>query len=346
MKVFRNLLIITTLFFIGGYLFMQKAVRAPQELPKEEIKEIIPVVPKKPITLLFVGDIMSDRGVRRSVVKNLEGDYSRLFSNIPEIGVVDIAFANLEGPVADTTTGKRKGSIYSFRMDPKTVEALSFAGFDVVSFANNHVGDYGIPAFIETMRLLREKNIAYAGTGMNYVEAVRPTVFNVRGMRIGFLAFSDVGPVWMKAEEDTPGQLLYEKGESERIVAEAKKEVDILFVSMHFGDEYSPASEHQEMIARSLVDAGADGIVGHHAHVMQKIEWYKDRPIMYGLGNFIFDQYFSPYTLQGMVVLIEIDPDTKKITLSPYVTKLSDTFVPGPLIPFDESVLITKPFRP
>lgn len=300
----------------------------------------------KPITLLFVGDMMADRGVRGMVEKKLGGDYKKLFENVPEIGEADIAFGNLEGPIADPSIGTRRGSRFSFRMNPLFADALGNAGFDVLSFANNHVGDYGDGAFRETLRLLEEKGIHYAGAGKNSIEAQTPVILEKEGVRIGFLAFSDVGPEWMEATETRAGQLIYRKETAQALVREVDPQVDILFVSIHFGAEYSLASTDQENIARGLVDAGADGIIGHHPHVMQRWEWYKEKPIFYSLGNFIFDQYFSPHTMRGMVVEMTIDPETKAINVEPFVTTLSSSYVPGPLAPFDESLLITKRFNP
>jgi poly-gamma-glutamate capsule biosynthesis protein CapA/YwtB (metallophosphatase superfamily) len=310
------------------------------ETNKKEVKK------PEPITLLFVGDMMADRGVRGMLEKRFDGDYNKLFEYIPEIGEADIAFGNLEGPIADPSIGTRRGSRFSFRMNPLFAEALGDAGFDVVSFANNHVGDYGDGAFRETLRLLEEKGVRYAGAGRNIAEAQTPVIIEKEGVRIGFLAFSDVGPEWMEATETRAGQLIYRKETAEALVRDVDTQVDILFVSIHFGAEYSLASTDQENIARGLVDAGADGIIGHHPHVMQRWEWYKEKPIFYSLGNFIFDQYFSPHTMRGMVVKMTIQPETKVMTVEPFITIHSSSYVPEPLEPFDESLLITKAFRP
>lgn len=300
----------------------------------------------EPVTLLFVGDMMADRGVRRNIEQKYDNDYNALFQNIPEIREVDIAFGNLEGPIADPSIGRLRGSRFSFRMSPLFADALSGAGFDVLSFANNHVGDYGEEAVRETLRLLEERGIAVTGAGGDKRVAEAPVILEKEGMRIGFLAFSHVGPEWMEATENRAGQLIYRKEASEALVQTARSQVDVLFVSIHFGAEYSPVSNEQKTIARGLIDAGADGIIGHHAHVMQAIEWYNDKPIFYGLGNFIFDQYFSEHTMRGMVVKMSIDPETKVMSIEPFITTLSSLYIPGPLTPFDESLLITKRFAP
>lgn len=302
------------------------------------------VIDTKPVQLLFLGDIMLDRGVKRSVSNNLQGDYSALFVNTSYIASADVAFANLEGPVA--TGGKNVGSRFSFRMDPIVLESIKKTGIDIVSFANNHVGDYTQEAFVETLRHLDEQDIRYTGAGNNYAEASTPAVIIVRGMKIGYLAATDVGPVWLKATEKNPGVLLANDPALAQVITKAKSQVDILVVSFHFGNEYSLPSDRQILLAHSAIDSGADIVVGHHPHVMQRIEEYKGKPIFYSLGNYIFDQYFSVHTMRGMVGTVAIDPQTKKLTATSAVSSQSRQFVPQPLIPFTEKLLVTEAFTP
>ncbi len=295
-----------------------------------------------PVTLTFVGDIMMDRGVKASVEKNMGGDYAALFANTPYLNTTDITFANLEGSVA--LGGHNVGSKFSFHMKPESLGALRESGVDIVSFANNHVGDWAMEAFLESLQHLKANTMLYTGAGEKYSDVTNPTIIDVRGMKIGFLATTDVGPNWLKAKENTAGILLASDPNLSTIISTAKTQVDVLVVSFHWGDEYSPANSRQEKLAHQSIDAGADIIVGHHPHVMQRIEEYNGKLIYYSLGNFIFDQYFSPHTMQGMVATVSIDPETKAFTHQEYVSHLSRQFVPQPQVPFDESILITKPF--
>ncbi len=142
------------------------------------VLDVPTVFDKKPpelVTLLFVGDIMFDRGVRSSVEKNFDGNYTVLFQNAPYLADADITFANLEGPVAAEST-TRQTSRMLFRMDPEGLVAMKGAGFDVVSFANNHIGDYGAKAFLETLTHLDENGILYAGAGHTRAEASTPRI--------------------------------------------------------------------------------------------------------------------------------------------------------------------------
>lgn len=302
--------------------------------------------PKKvePITLVFAGDVMFDRGVKRNVDRHLQGDFGGLFANTPYLQTADIAFLNLEGPVA--TGGRNVGSIYSFRMDPIVLGALKNAGIDIVSFANNHVGDYSKVAFDETLENLSTAGILYTGAGKDYREASTPKILEVRGQKIGFLGFTDVGPTWLVAKENISGTILATDKNIDSIIQSAKEQVDLLIVSFHFGDEYSPVNARQERIAKNAIDNGADIIVGHHPHVMQKMDEYKGKPIFYSLGNFIFDQYFSEHTMRGMIGMVSYNPETKGLTASAMVSPLSKQFVPQEAIPFDENMLLTKSFTP
>ena len=250
--------------------------------------------------LYFVGDIMLDRGVENSVSKNFNGDFSRLFENLDELKNADILFGNLEGDVS--SKGNDIGNLYSFRMKPSILSVLKDAGFNIVSFANNHVDDWGIDAFKDTLSNLDINGIKKVGAGMNYQEATTPVIIEKNGTKFGFIGFSDVGPNWVKAKEDSPGILLASDPNLPQIVSGAKAQCDVLIVSFHWGTEYKDIhNERQQTLAHEAIDNGADMVIGHHPHVIEDIEVYKDKPIIYSLGNFIFDQPFSNDTMEGML---------------------------------------------
>jgi poly-gamma-glutamate synthesis protein (capsule biosynthesis protein) len=274
----------------------------------------------KIIKLFFVGDMMLTRGVESSVNKNFGGDFSKLFENLDELKSVDILFANLEGDVSDV--GNNVGSKYSFRMNPTVLPALKNAGFDIVSFANNHIGDWNVSAFKDTLKRLDEIGILKTGAGVDKNDAVNPTLIESKGTTFGFLGFSDVGPNWMEAKEGTAGILLASDPNLLEIIKNAKTKCDILIVSFHWGEEYKTThNKRQEELAHTAIDNGADMIIGHHPHVMQDIEEYKGKPIVYSLGNFIFDQKFSKDTMRGMLYSttfqdgVLLETDKKIITL-------------------------------
>ena len=264
------------------------------------------------LTLTFAGDIMLDRGVENSVIKNFNNDYSSLFEKSKELSDLlkksDITFANLEGPVSDQGADLR--NLYSFRMDPGVIPTLKGAGMTVLSMANNHVGDWGRDAFTDTLSRLKENEILYTGGGNNSTEAETPVIIEKYGMKIGYLAFSDVGPNWMEASTEKAGLLLANNPRFSEIVTNASKQVDYLIVSFHFGDEYKEKhNARQEYLAHKAVDAGAKIIIGSHPHVTEDTEVYKNSFIAYSLGNFIFDQSWSAPTMKGMVLELKLNRD-------------------------------------
>lgn len=337
---FSSLYIGITVVVLGAVVFLAHSQK--KQAVQQEVQKQAAIEQQKPVTITFVGDIMFDRGVNRSIQQNFAGDFDALYTNASYLKDTDITFGNLEGSVG--TTGRKVGSRFSFHMNPAGLVAMKNAGFDVVSFANNHVGDYAQQGFEESLAHLDENNILYAGAGKTKTDALTPRIITVRGMKIGFLGSTDVGPTWMKAGEDRAGIITSDDPALMTAIKEADSQVDVLVVSFHFGNEYSPANKHQEQLAHMAIDNGADIVVGHHPHVMEKIETYKEKPIFFSLGNFIFDQYFSPNTLQGMVAKVSIDPNTKATSYNAFVSKMSKQFIPQPLLPFEDSVLITKTF--
>ncbi len=282
---------------------------------------------KSEVTFAFAGDIMLARGVKYSVDKNFGGDFSKLFENLTSLKDSDIFFANLEGPVSDV--GKDLHNLYSFRMDPKVLPVLKNAGIDIVSFANNHVGDWGRSAFDDSRHRLDATGILYTGSGDNYEKATEPTIIEKNGIKIGFLGFTDVGPEWLAATENQSGVLLANDPDLPSIIKNASEQVDILITSFHWGIEYSEHNARQTTLAHTAIDNGAKLVIGHHPHVIEATENYKDGLIAYSLGNFIFDQYFSAETMEGMILKVTLDAQTKSIKNSEkYIVKLSPTFQP------------------
>ncbi|MFH1978796.1 MAG: CapA family protein [Patescibacteria group bacterium] len=257
------------------------------------------------LSLVFVGDVMLDRGVEASVAKNAEGDFSFLFEKTDFIKDADIAFGNLEGPIADA--GKDLGKLYSFRFKPDAMDILKKAGFDVFSIANNHIADWGEEAFLENLSRLKNEGILAVGGDYNRIAAETVKIIKKNGLYVGFLAFTDVGPDWFRSRGHQPGILIVDDN-MPSVIEKASKEVDVLVVSFHFGEEYETVSnERQQKIAHLAIDSGAKIVVGHHPHVIQEVEEYNNGIIAYSLGNFIFDQNFSEETMEGMVFMVYLE---------------------------------------
>lgn len=309
--------------FSNNGVIVYEATAQPPSQPLRRLVNLPKSIPPKPpeLTLAFVGDIMLARAVRSKVLEHGQGDYHWLFEGVGELKQADILFGNLEGALSDQ--GRNVGSIYSFRMDPAALPALVDAGFDVLSVANNHAGDWAKAAFDDTVKRLTEAGLVAVGGGANKGEAARVKIVERGGLKVGFLAFTDVGPKWLAATADQSGILLASDPEFKTIVAQAAEQVDVLVVSFHFGDEYQPKpNARQKFLAESAIDAGAKIVAGHHPHVSQPVERYHGGVIAYSLGNFVFDQYVRQDTMRGTVLYVKllgteiIDVTTKTATLN------------------------------
>ena len=319
---------IVTIFF--AYSFLDKEKYTEYQIVNKDPKLEKEVVVQSFVNIVFVGDIMLDRGVKSSVIKNFGGDYNQLFNNLGELKNADILFANLEGTAS--IKGRNVGSKYSFQMDPIVIPALANAGFDILSVANNHVGDWTLISYTDSLAHIKENNILYTGGGINSIEAEKPTIIEKNGIRIGFLGFSDVGPDWMKATTNSAGLLIASDPRFDEIIKNASTKVDTLIVSFHFGEEYKPVhNKRQEYLAHRAIDNGAKIIIGHHPHVIEDTEVYKNGFIIYSLGNFIFDQKFSTDTMQGAILNIKLDKD-QNMTIRQDLMKLNKFFQPETII--------------
>lgn len=280
-----------------------------------------------PLTMIFVGDIMLDRGVE-AIVNNYDNYRYPFLKTFEILKSADLAFGNLEGPISDS--GQKQGSIYSFRFKPQVIEGLKFAGFDVLSLANNHILDYGREALEDTISILKENNIIPIGAGENYLEANNPIIKEINGVKIAFLGYALMNPKSYEASKDYSGISSFEL---ERVKNEVKMLktldiTDIVIVSFHWGEEYQTRSNKtQQEIGRALAEAGADLIIGHHPHIVQELERYKNSWIAYSLGNFIFDQNFSDETMNGLMLKVEIQ-DKKIKNIEPVDVKIDNSFQP------------------
>jgi D-alanyl-D-alanine carboxypeptidase/poly-gamma-glutamate capsule biosynthesis protein CapA/YwtB (metallophosphatase superfamily) len=282
--------------------------------------------PSKQVSLMFVGDIMLDRGVRASVEKYSGGDYSSVFKNTFFLKTANIAVGNLEGPVSDT--GYDLHNLYSFRMDPKAMDALAGAGFNALSVANNHAGDWGRRAFEDTLIRLDKAGIEAVGGGYYKSDARQVKIIEANGLKVGFLGFSDVGPAWLAENDSLPVILSASDPDLPKIIRDAAAQVDDLVVSFHFGEEYTASSTaRQKELAHLAIDNGAKIVVGSHPHTVQEVERYKDGVIAYSLGNFVFDQNFSDDTMTGMVLEVLVNGN-KIDEVNEGLVRLSDTFQP------------------
>lgn len=324
----RHLLIILAIVAVSFAVFWF----SPSETQRVfEIENIFVEEPEE-YTLIFTGDIMLERGVDFRNQRQGTGEATYPFELIVEtLSEADLTIGNLEGPISDK--GVRVGSIYSFRMDPKYIDGLTFAGFDVLSLANNHMLDYTTAALTDTVERLRIAGIGTAGAGKNYEEANKPHIETLPdGTTIAFLSYTNLMPESFEAEATSPGLSDSDVEQIKNQIAILNTQYNILVLLWHWGDEYQIQSHPREQqIAHELIDAGADLIVGHHPHVAQEIEIYNGHTIAYSLGNFIFDQDFSEETMKGLMLEVKIK-EREIISAHPIEIQLTNTFQPYVLI--------------
>jgi poly-gamma-glutamate synthesis protein (capsule biosynthesis protein) len=247
------------------------------------------------------------------------------------VRAADITFGNLENPIS--LRGEDQGSKYSFRARPEAIEGLAFAGFDVLSLANNHIWDWGRDALEDTILLLRQSGIASVGAGLNVQDANEPVILVANDLRIGYLAYTNLYPASLRAGEAYVGVSRFAPVYIGEQIRKTDAESDIVVVSLHWGEEYAPHPEAwQRELAYNLVDAGADLIIGHHPHVVQDTEWYNGAFIAYSLGNFVFDQYFSEATTNGLMLRVTVTRDgVAEVEEVP--VHINDAFQPELIVP-------------
>ncbi len=248
---------------------------------------------------LFVGDIMLGRLINEELKgKSPEFPWGNTLGIFAQ---ADLRIVNLECALTDwgepwSSTPKS----FHFRSDAKNISVLKSAGINMVSVANNHALDFGYKGLAEMIKILKENNIVGAGGGKDAAEAAQPAAVEFNGKKIGMIAFTDNEPAW-EAGITMPG-IFFVPSNLEDLratkllenISSIRQEVDYLVVSAHWGPNwgYQPLPEHISL-ARALVDAGADVVFGHSAHVFKGIELYNGKPIFYSTGDFIDDYAVS-----------------------------------------------------
>jgi poly-gamma-glutamate synthesis protein (capsule biosynthesis protein) len=205
----------------------------------------------------------------------------------PVLRDADVVFGNLECVLSDG--GEPRPDKLCLRGSPVYAGALRAAGFDVLSVANNHSFDFGPEGFDGMSQTLRQAEIASVGAGKDRTEARRPVELERNELRIAFLAYSDSETGGLNdAGPETPGTAPYAIEDVLNDIGGRRSEADVLAVSLHWGEEHAPyPMPRQVRDARRMIDAGASLVLGHHSHMFQGIERYKNGLIAYSLGNFL-----------------------------------------------------------
>ena len=246
-----------------------------------------PTPDTRPVSVVITGDIM----LARSVGARIEASDGLFpFAGTAEaLKSFDLRIGNLECVVS--TLGSPQPKTYTFEAPLRAYDRLSAAGYQIVSVANNHSGDYGKAAFSDMLARLPTHGITPVGGGENRVQAHTPVIRRIHSTTIGVLAYCEIEPSNFAAGATTPGHAWLEPAAMRQDIAALRPQVDFLIVFTHWGVEYVlQENAHQQYLARLAIDAGSDLVVGAHPHVIQPYEIYHGKPIIYSLGNFVFDE--------------------------------------------------------
>lgn len=239
------------------------------------------------VTVAAAGDVNFGDGVTPNLTA---GGLGYPFANVSGIfESADLSFVNLECCIS-SQGAPVGGKEFTFRGPADSAGALVEGGIHVVSLANNHSKDWGTAAFVETMAHLKEAGIAWCGAGNNASEAYSPAVLEARGKKVAFVAFTGIVPDGWPATAANPGcATTTDRERVARTVREARSRGNFVVASFHWGIELATApNQEQKQLAHLAVDSGADLVLGHHPHVVQGFELYKNRLIAYSLGNYVF----------------------------------------------------------
>ncbi len=239
----------------------------------------------------------------------------------------DIALGNLECPLS--TWGEPIDKRFLFRAHPRTLVALSRAGVDIVSLANNHLLDFGEEAMKDTLEGLEDSDILYMGVGLSEEEAHRPVVIEVKGVKIAFLAYAAIR--W-KGSPEVPTETRVAFAEIARVredIRRAKEQADLAVVIMHLGTEYQSQPDAEQLaVSQAAVEAGATLVIGHHPHLVQETTPYLGGFIAYSLGDFVFDM---PWEEEGAILRAFFTADgLKRAEIIP--VEIVDGVQPCPLL--------------
>jgi poly-gamma-glutamate synthesis protein (capsule biosynthesis protein) len=308
------------ILLIGG--LSACATQRPVVTPSLEMEKTIPeaasTITEKHLRLAAVGDIMLG-GNAKGVLEH-RGYDSPFVATAHLLQQADLAIGNLETPLTDR--GKPlTDKTWLFRNPPDKVgPALQRAGFDIVTLANNHTLDYGVEGLQDTFAALDKYGIRYIGAGLNLSEARRAVVIETPDKQtIGFLGYSNTFPEEFWASKHTPGTAFGHLSHvQEDVKTLVEQGVDIIVVSFHWGQERkTELRPYQPLLGRAAIDAGADLVIGHHPHILQGIERYKEGLILYSLGNYAFTTFSNAVNTSAVAEIEFLDGRFESLTMTP-----------------------------
>jgi poly-gamma-glutamate synthesis protein (capsule biosynthesis protein) len=231
----------------------------------------------------------------------------------------DLAIANFENPAPDKFRWHTTGTVFS--ADPRLIDGLRDAGIDWVSLGNNHIRDAGANGIVQTIANLEKRGIAWSGAGKNLAQARRPAILAAGGIKVAFLGYDTIAKYYAASATRAGSAQMTAAVVKADVAAARKAGAQLVIVFPHWGAEYDATPfAGQQRLARAAIDAGADIVIGNHAHWAAAMEIYKGKPIWYALGNFVFDQTWSEPTMEGITLeLTFVGTDLRQIRMRPHI---------------------------
>ncbi len=262
-----------------------------------------PVAEAKGLTLVAGGDVLPGAFLQAYLKKNGPAYPYRHIA--PYFHTAQLGLVNLECPLS--TRGKRfTHKKFTFRADPKAAIGMKASGINAVALANNHIMDYGVQALEDTLASLDAAGIAYSGAGLTRTQARKPAVIEIpHGPTVALLSYSLTYPEEFWAGAHRPGTAFARLPDIEADINSATAGADLVIVSYHWGSELKRYPKgYQRQFAHASIDAGADVVIGTHPHVLQGLEFYKNKLILYSLGNLAFGGGRSKRAVDSALVKI------------------------------------------
>jgi poly-gamma-glutamate capsule biosynthesis protein CapA/YwtB (metallophosphatase superfamily) len=279
--------------------FGQVDAHAPTKEPSDQIQ-------REAIKILFVGDVMLDGGPGHVVASGKDpfAACQELFAG------VDLCVANLECVIGNGGEQQLKPYVFHGASDsPRFLKKY----FHVVSLANNHSMDYGKEGMSEMLNVLEREKLPYFGAGRNLQQANKPFVIEIKGHKIALLGFNEFRSDDYAATKDSAGNAPLREAVVSRSIKNARDKLgcNVVIPYLHWGEELVPEPRpDQRQLAKKWVEDGATAVIGAHPHVTQTVEVHRGAPIIYSLGNFVFDYFpVDPPEWVGWVVILEIEAD-------------------------------------
>jgi len=298
----RLYLVLVTILCFLFYAYAIPVVQSAYKFPVIQYRE--PILAFTSANLLFVGDIMLGRRVETDMEKK-GVDYP--FASTTELmSRQDLTIGNFEGSIPEKHV-QTPELTFQFAVKDTYLNTIKNAGFDILSLANNHALDYGIGGLTNTLATCVRSSLVCFGN---------PTEVSISSSYIARVNDVNVGFIFIHTLFDEPSD---EELEQQLTYLFEYSEVQVAYI--HWGTEYLLThTANQTAFAKKLIDAGVDVVIGHHPHVVEDIELYKQKPIFYSLGNYVFDQYFSSDVQEGLGIQMNIQKNDITYSLIPFTS--------------------------